>query len=106
MKKLAPLVILALATWRLSSLLVREDGPFDVFGKFRSAVGVKYDEHSRPYGTNPVAEALTCLWCTSIWSSTFLCLIGRIPHGHWIVTLLAGSAGAILVDESIDAIGR
>ena len=72
------LVIIALACWRISSLLVYEDGPFDVLAKFRSFIGVYYDEMSVSRGKNVFASALTCLWCTSPYIAIFLV-------GGWIV---------------------
>jgi hypothetical protein len=60
-------IILGLATWRLSNLFVYEDGPFDIFGKIRYIIGVRYDERSSPFGTNVIASGLSCVWCTSMW---------------------------------------
>lgn len=63
-------LILSLATWRLSSLLVEpeDDGPWELFGKFRQLMGVKHDENTGLfYGKNFIAQALLCVWCISIW---------------------------------------
>ncbi len=46
------ILILMLATWRISSLLVDENGPFDIFAELRYRVGVRFDKQSKPYGTN------------------------------------------------------
>jgi hypothetical protein len=80
-----------LATWRLTSLLHKEDGPFDVFALARDAAGVRYDELSRPVSENPVGKALTCFWCTSIWSALI------VSRGS-LLKALAYSAGAILIE--------
>jgi len=98
------LLILILATWRISSLLVNEDGPYSVLEKMRHRLGVRYDEHSERYGENVVAEALTCIWCTSIW----VALVITIPYMLFPATVsllclpLAVSAGAIVVEGLTD----
>ncbi len=64
------IVILMFATWRLSSLLVdpEDDGPWEIFGKFRHLLGVRRDDKTGLfYGNNVVAQALMCVFCTSIW---------------------------------------
>ncbi len=88
-----------LATWRLTRLLyagspteLAEDGPFDVFARLRDAVGVRYDEYSRPTGANVVAKGLSCFWCTSVWAGLF------VARGN-VIKALAYSAGAILIQE-------
>jgi hypothetical protein len=60
------IVVLGLATWRISSMLVDEDGPFTVFARVRHLIGVRFDEMSYPVGKNWVADQLTCIWCTSV----------------------------------------
>jgi hypothetical protein len=97
------LLILILAVWRISSLLVNEDGPFNVLGRLRHRLGVRFDEYSQPYGENELAKALTCTWCTSIWVGVaFAVLYALAPTAVLICSLpFALSAGAIVVDGVI-----
>jgi len=60
-------LILALATFRISSLIAGEEGPFGLFDWLRSLIGVKRDDAGKTYGTNSFTSGLTCLWCNSIW---------------------------------------
>lgn len=68
-------IILSLATWRLSSLLVNEAGPKNMFGKFRTWAGIRVDAYSQPYATGFLSELLMCVWCTSVWVGIGLSLI-------------------------------
>ena len=60
---------MALAVWRISSLLAHESGPFEIFDKLRNRLGVCYNERSEPYGTNTLARGILCIWCNSVWVS-------------------------------------
>jgi len=86
------LLIGILATWRLTSLLHKEDGPFDVFALARDAAGIRFDEQSRPYSDSQIGKMLTCFWCTSMWAALI------VSRGS-PVKALAYSAGAILIRE-------
>lgn len=93
------LAISILATWRLSNLLVNEQGPGELLGLFRDRIGVAYDEQSRAYGKNVLASALTCIWCTSVWVGWGVALV--TAPGQWFLNGLAYSAGAIVIDKVI-----
>lgn len=97
------LVVASLATWRLSSLLAREDGPWMIFAIFRRIIGVKYDALSRPFGGNIVAEGVICIWCNSVWIGLLLTVIYVIIGKAllWLILPFALSAIAIIVDELI-----
>lgn len=71
---LTALLVLGLSTWRLTSLFVSEDGPFDIFDRIRFKAGVRYDAYSNPIGTNVLAKAMSCMWCFSIWIAALLVL--------------------------------
>ena len=94
-------LILALATWRISSLLVNEDVPWQIFGRFRSLAGVRYDENSERIVTGFWSELIICIWCTSVWVGLILMTLwGLWPQPTlWIAVPLALSAGAILIDK-------
>ncbi len=114
------LVVLALATWRLSSLLVEEDGPFGVFRSLRAFVGAgEFSQHGmdatrlthqeiekvmmragRPESF--LAGLLSCVWCTSIWAGAFWVILALfLPAPTFYVALVfALSAAAIFLQES------
>ena len=103
---MSELLILGLATWRITSLLVTEDGPYDIFGRLRAFLGVRYDEYNSPYGTNVIAQGLLCMWCASVWVGlgfTFIYLANcKVALG--LAFPFALSAAAVLVDMLVSKI--
>lgn len=97
-------VLMGLATWRLASLAVKEDGPWDLLCRLRHLIGVRYDEHSRAYGLNVVASGLTCVWCASVWVGGLLTVAYLAwPVATWLACLpLALSAAACWLEGAID----
>jgi hypothetical protein len=97
---LITILILGGATWRVSHMLVNEDGPGDIFVRFRVFAGVRYDEFSRPYGNGFLPSLFTCVYCMSVWVALVLGLLYvllPIPYGYWLVGGLAVSTVAILI---------
>lgn len=92
------ILVLVFATWRVSSLLVNEDGPGNVFDKLRYWTGVRDNEYSQPEGTNVLSHALTCVWCVSIWIGLFWTVLYSLTGIMWPALPFALSAGAILVE--------
>lgn len=60
-------LILSLATWRVSSLLVEEEGPHCIFSKLRDWIDVKEDEEGNRHGENELGYVFSCIWCMSLW---------------------------------------
>jgi hypothetical protein len=103
------LLFLVLATWRATSLLVNEDGPFEAFAKFRYWAGVRYDSvRGVWYGENTFAEGLTCVWCVSLWTGFMASFFSGYSAKlrNFFIMWQAISALVILFDETINAIGR
>lgn len=106
MTEIARVIALGLICWRLTSLLVEEDGPLDIFAKLRRFIGVYYDEMSVKQGKNVIAKGLLCVWCTSIWVASPLALFA--PYSNypptiysileWLGYVLVISTLAIIVD--------
>ena len=94
-------VIISLAVWRISSLLAREDGPFDVLARIRAFVGVEYDAESEMFGTNGFAKGLICVWCNSVWFSAVGAIFIADNVFEWFAYTLAISTVAIMVDSMV-----
>lgn len=97
-------VLLCLTNWRISSLLVREEGPGDIFVKFRYFIGVRYDQNSVAYGENVLAKAFLCVWCLSLWFGLVLAFFSPTTTyvvGYFI-TAFALSAAAIIIDSVVN----
>ena len=60
---------MGLAIWRLSSLLMKERGPFDLFVRVRKLIGVKHYDDGTPlsYKDNFFGNLFSCCWCLSVW---------------------------------------
>lgn len=97
------ILILALATWRIASLLAVEHGPWDVLGQLRKLLGVRYDDVGAPYGTNEVSKAMICVWCSSPWigAAWMVFYWTRSDYAFWAALPFALSAGAVLIQEVI-----
>lgn len=96
------LAIFILAVWRLSSLFVKERGPFDVFVKLRELAGIRHDENMNPWiiPDNLFANILGCVWCFSVWAGlgVFTLALFFYDFALRLCTIFAFSAGAILLD--------
>ncbi len=98
------LLILGLATWRLTSMIVNEDGPLYLFERFRYWVGVRRTEDNVPFGTNVFAEGLSCIWCSSFWVAGLLIVSYIVAPMITLIAcvILTLSAIAILVEKVVD----
>lgn len=101
-------LILIVAAWRLTSLLVNEDGPFDMLARFRKFIGVYYDENSQRQGKNVIAKAINCAWCCSIWIALFASVFSEYSVNvlSYLLHALFISACIIFIDECILLIER
>jgi len=101
---LPELLIGGLAVWRISALLAYERGPFAIFVKFRSLIGISHFDDGTPVTDGihgELANLFVCVWCLSPW-------IGLVWFGSfalWPATtmiassILALSSLAILVER-------
>ena len=76
------LLIIVLATWRVSYLVTREDAPFRLAAKLRARF--------------PLGGLTTCIYCVSVWVAAGLYLLWLTP-AQVIVTMLAISGGALML---------
>src|SRR6266508_3275074 len=82
------LVLAVLATWRITHLLAREDGPGDVLVRVRVRLG------SRFFG-----RLMDCYYCLSLWVAAPLAFVlGRTPL-DLVLSWLALSGAACLLER-------
>lgn len=82
-------ILSVLAVWRLTHLLGKEDGPFDVIFLLRKKAGAGF-----------LGSLLDCFYCLSVWMAA--------PFGLWlgngwiekILTWLALSGAACLLEQA------
>jgi Protein of unknown function (DUF1360) len=84
-----------LATWRLTHLLVAEDGPWDTLSHFR-----------KRFSKSIIGRLLDCFYCSSLWVSILFCLLLAQTLKDRFILWLALSAGAILLENLSARIGE
>ncbi len=90
------LVILVLAVFRLTRLLVSENGPGDVFDLFRQWAGCyDYGADGRPL--TQLGRILSCPYCAGVWVAAFLVILSLIPYVSFVVYWLAVAGGQVLI---------
>ena len=100
---LVDVLVLALATWRLTSLLLNERGPWALLARLRALGGVEHDRDGEPvsWPATEVGTLLGCHWCSSVWVGLGLAGLYLLAPGLALVLSLplALSAAVILVQE-------
>ena len=101
--EISSLLIYGLAVWRISSLIVSEDGPFRAFRFLRTLTGIQHDAEGHVYAipdTLP-AKLFSCLWCSSVWVSGGLALLHYFSSAiaFYLALWMALSAIAIITEK-------
>lgn len=79
----------ALATWRVTHLLVEEDGPADIVVRIRARAG-----------DGLVGQAMDCFYCLSIWTAApVAAAVSRRPRER-LLTWLALSGASCLLEQA------
>lgn len=87
-------VLLTLASYRITQLLVYDDGPFDLIFKFRDWIGV-YELNQAGERQSFLGKLFSCPYCLGLWVSLFAALVGTL-YGHnlfiWWLAIAGGQA--------------
>lgn len=78
------LIIAALATYRITRIVLLEDGPFDLVLKLRGVL----DPDARTW----LGKGMRCVWCVSFWVGPGVVCAATYTTGLLIVSGLACSA--------------
>jgi hypothetical protein len=82
------LVLCALAAWRVTHLLVAEDGPADIVVRLR----IKLGEHV-------LGSMMDCFYCASFWVAMPFAFVVAHDALEWVVSWLAISGAAALFER-------
>lgn len=88
MRDIFTLLLCALATYRLTRIILMEDGPFDLVLKLRAVAD--------PDGRTWLGKGLRCPWCISFWLGPAVVYAATYTTGLIIIAGLACSALASL----------
>jgi len=80
----------ALATWRVTHLLAREDGPADLIVRFRARLG-----------QGLAGKLMDCFECLSLWIAAPAALYVSKQPLDWLFIWLALSGGACLLERAV-----
>lgn len=87
--------VVGLAAWRVASLLTHEMGPFDVFERLRTWVGVR---PAPEYQRTQLAKLFSCMWCATPWVAVIMWALWWL---HPLIPgVLAAAAVAILAERA------
>lgn len=96
------LLRLGLATYRLTSLVVKEAGPFDMFVHFRSWAGV-YDIGSDGKPLTVFGKMVECPYCFGLWMAILLTLLPENRYTKWFTIVLAvAGIQTFLQDQTVE----
>jgi len=90
------LLVGSLTTWRVSRLIVHEDGPANLVVRVRQSVDA-----------TALAGLMDCFACTSVWVGWGVAAVlfgGRLPVRDVAVAGLALSGAALLAERTLEAI--
>jgi len=109
MREILYCIAAALATFRLSLLVVDDPGPFDLLDCLRERLKIEwvYDYNSKGepilgsgewVAENALGETLSCFWCVSLWVGLIVAWCSRLAVSTpWLWSGLAYSGFAILL---------
>ena len=85
------LALALLATWRVTHLLAKEDGPADLIVRFRARLG-----------DGLAGSLMDCFNCLSLWIAALAALFVSQKALEWLFTWLALSGAACLLERTVD----
>lgn len=81
-------LLCVLASWRLSHLVAREDGPFDLVLRLRARAG-----------DGMLGRLMDCPYCLSVWIAAPLALLVTTKPLEWCLAWWAISGGSSLLER-------
>jgi len=87
-------VVIILATWRLSHMVGREDGPGDIFKQLKLACGARYAANLGWQGSTMLSKLVVCPLCISVWFALSLVVVHAYCEWLWPAVIVLAISGA------------
>ncbi|HZI58945.1 MAG TPA: DUF1360 domain-containing protein, partial [Verrucomicrobiae bacterium] len=81
-------VVAALATWRVTHLIVYEGGPWDVIARLRRIAGAGF-----------FGKLMDCFYCSSLWVSAAATVLLGVRPKDWVLVWLGLSGAACVLNR-------
>lgn len=81
-------VLAVLATWRVTHLLAKEDGPADLIARCRARLGNRF-----------LGKLMDCFYCLSFWIAAVMAFLLSSKFLDWLLISLALSGAACLLER-------
>ena len=91
------LIIIMLATYRLTILAVDEEAPLGLARRLRNLFGAYQTACEEQRATGRITNALCCVDCTSVWAAVIV--VALWVYAPVTVWVLAASGGTILLNR-------
>lgn len=78
------LLVLGLASYRLSSLVSLEEGPFSMFIKLRAELGA-YDYNAQGKARSAVGRGISCPYCVGVYMAALLYVAYKV---RWLKPII------------------
>jgi hypothetical protein len=101
--KTVDLTVAAIATWRITHMLLYENGPFRLFRKLRERFGVVYADADSSEVVSFQYEITTCPWCLSVWVAAAVTLLQLLSSKvQWLWLPFTYSAAAVAINRLME----
>jgi hypothetical protein len=100
-------ILASLMVWRVSSLIAREDGPMDIFSRFKAWIyRLSYPGNGHvPTKMNKILDSfyrgLNCMWCNSVWFSAIASIFISSTILEWVAKTLSISTVVIMIETAV-----
>jgi hypothetical protein len=88
------LLLLSIAVWRLSHAISKDDGPLNIFLRFRAFAAANQRREGGVFDT------VSCVGCTSMWVALVFSLCFADNPVSWIIYTLVLSGVAMLIERA------
>lgn len=87
MEKLFNFIINILAAYRLAEMVVEDDGPYDIFKRFRAFMG----QNAYKSATHrTLADGVNCIYCVGFWMAILVYLLPKKLQALKIILAISG----------------